>query len=103
MSVLFQDIMDIQKPKVTSKKEEVPFLKRLVAMIGSIFAPIIPAIICGGLIIGLKNIMDSVYFFDQGTKTLAQMYPLFFRMSEYLGLIGNAVFILCLSLLYGQL
>lgn len=36
-------------------------------VIAEVFAPIIPAIIVGGLILGFRNCIDSVYVFGDGT------------------------------------
>ncbi|MFR7442405.1 MAG: hypothetical protein ACLUUO_01455 [Sellimonas intestinalis] len=42
--------------------------------LGEIFAPLIPALICGGLILGFRNIIGEINFFEGGTKSLADMY-----------------------------
>ena len=95
VSLLYQDLMELYQP-VTSpqlkSEEKVPPFKKMMANLGAIFSPIIPAIICGGLVIGLENIIDSIYFFDQGTHTLAQISPFFLSLAELLKMIGNAVF-----------
>ncbi len=38
--------------------------------IAEIFAPLIPAIIVGGLILGFRNVIDSMYVFGDGTQPL---------------------------------
>ena len=45
-------------------------LQRIMSALGEIFAPIIPALICGGLILGFRNIIGEIAMFDG--KTLAQ-------------------------------
>ena len=45
-------------------------LQRIMNALGEIFAPIIPALICGGLILGFRNIIGEIAMFDG--KTLAQ-------------------------------
>lgn len=35
---------------------------------GEIFAPIIPALIVGGLILGFRNVIDSMAIVENGTK-----------------------------------
>lgn len=95
VSLLYQDLMQLYQPDILAQpisREKVHPLKKIMANLGGIFSPIIPAIICGGLVIGLENIIDSIYFFDQGTHTLAQISPIFHTVAELLGLIGNAVF-----------
>ncbi|WP_041140030.1 PTS trehalose transporter subunit IIBC [Beduini massiliensis] len=95
VSLFYQDFMQLYQPNVSvslTSQEKVPPLKKIMANLGAIFAPIIPAIICGGLVIGLENIIRDIRFFDQGTHSLAQISPFFHRLGQLLGLIGNAVF-----------
>ena len=35
-------------------------LQKIIGNLGEIFAPIIPALICGGLILGFRNVIDSI-------------------------------------------
>ncbi len=42
-------------------------LQRIVTALAEIFAPLIPAIITGGLILGFRNCIDSLYLFEGGT------------------------------------
>ena len=67
-------------------------LQKAVGAIAEIFAPIIPAIIAGGLILGFRNIIDSLYLFENGTKTLVQMSQFWAGVDSFLWLIGEAVF-----------
>ncbi len=67
-------------------------LQRAVAVIAEIFAPIIPAIIVGGLILGFRNCIDALYLFEDGTKTLVEISPFWAGMDKFLWLIGEAVF-----------
>ena len=39
-------------------------LQRAMGVLGEIFAPLIPALISGGLILGFRNIIGEVNFFD---------------------------------------
>lgn len=41
-------------------------LQRIMSNLGEIFAPIIPALICGGLILGFRNIIGEINFFEIG-------------------------------------
>ena len=45
----------------------------MIAALAEIFAPLIPAIITGGLILGFRNCIDSLYLFENGTKTLCDI------------------------------
>ena len=65
-------------------------LQRVMSALGEIFAPIIPALICGGLILGFRNIIGEIAMFDG--KTLAQTSQFWQGMYQFLWLIGEAVF-----------
>lgn len=67
-------------------------LQRAVAVVAEIFAPIIPAIIVGGLILGFRNVIDAMYLFENGTKTLVEISTFWASMDKFLWLIGEAVF-----------
>uniref|UniRef100_UPI00359CAAE8 PTS system trehalose-specific EIIBC component n=1 Tax=Faecalicatena contorta TaxID=39482 RepID=UPI00359CAAE8 len=67
-------------------------LQRAVAAIAEIFAPLIPAIIVGGLILGFRNCIDSLYLFENGTKTLCDISQFWSGIDNFLWLIGEAVF-----------
>lgn len=68
------------------------FLQRAVAVVAEIFAPLIPAIITGGLILGFRNCIDQLYLFEDGTKTLVEISRFWAGMDGFLWLIGEAVF-----------
>ena len=67
-------------------------LQRAAAIAAEIFAPLIPAIITGGLILGFRNCIDSLYIFENGTKTLVELIQFWAGMDHFLWLIGEAVF-----------
>lgn len=52
--------------KDAAKQNQNP-IQRAMTVIAEVFAPIIPAIIVGGLILGFHNCIDSVYVFGDGT------------------------------------
>lgn len=56
-----------------ASKSNQTWLQRLMGNLGEIFAPLIPALICGGLILGFRNVIDSIQMFENGTKTLVQI------------------------------
>lgn len=66
--------------------------QRGAAIAAEIFAPLIPAIITGGLILGFRNCIDSLYIFENGTKTLVELSQFWAGMDHFLWLIGEAVF-----------
>ncbi len=67
-------------------------LQRIMSNFGEIFAPIIPALICGGLILGFRNVIGSINFFENGTKTLIDISVFWHGVHDFLWLIGEAVF-----------
>lgn len=77
--------------KQAAKKNQ-SILQRMVTAIAEIFAPLIPAIIVGGLILGFRNCIDSLYLFENGTKTLCDISQFWSGIDSFLWLIGEAVF-----------
>ena len=77
--------------KQAAKKNQNP-LQRIVTALAEIFAPLIPAIITGGLILGFRNCIDSLYLFENGTKTLCDISQFWSGVDSFLWLIGEAVF-----------
>lgn len=67
-------------------------LQKLMGDLGEIFAPIIPALICGGLILGFRNVIDQIAMFENGTKTLVEISQFWAGVDSFLWLIGEAVF-----------
>ena len=49
-------------------------MQRMLSAIAEIFAPLIPAIIVGGLILGFRNCIDSLYLFENGTKKIGRAH-----------------------------
>lgn len=68
------------------------WLQRMMSNLGEIFAPLIPALICGGLILGFRNIIGEINFFADGTKSLADISQFWAGVYSFLWLIGEAVF-----------
>lgn len=77
--------------KAAAKQNQNP-LQRAMTNISEIFAPLIPAIIVGGLILGFRNCIDSIYLFENGTKTLCDISQFWSGVDSFLWLIGEAVF-----------
>lgn len=77
--------------KQAAKKNQ-NILQRIVTALAEIFAPLIPAIITGGLILGFRNCIDSLYLFENGTKTLCDISQFWAGIDSFLWLIGEAVF-----------
>lgn len=65
--------------------------QRVVGTLGEIFAPLIPALVCGGLVLGFRNVIGEIGFFE-GDLSLADKYQFWAGMYSFLWLIGEAVF-----------
>lgn len=68
------------------------WIQKLMSNLGEIFAPIIPALICGGLVLGFRNVIDGIDLFENGTKTLIEISQFWAGVDSFLWLIGEAVF-----------
>ena len=86
-------IEGVSKEAVKSAaKQNQSTLQRVMSALAEIFAPIIPALITGGLILGFRNCIDSLYLFENGTKTLCDLSQFWAGLDSFLWLIGEAVF-----------
>ncbi len=77
--------------KQAAKKNQ-NVMQRVITALAEIFAPLIPAIITGGLILGFRNCIDSLYLFENGSKTLCDISQFWAGIDSFLWLIGEAVF-----------
>ena len=73
-------------------KSNMNFIQKVMANIAEIFAPLIPAIIVGGLILGFRNIIGEIKMFEDGTKTLIEISQFWAGVHRFLWLIGEAIF-----------
>lgn len=76
----------------SAAKQNQNALQKVMSVLAEIFAPLIPAIITGGLILGFRNCIDSIYFFENGTKTLCNISQFWSGVDSFLWLIGEAIF-----------
>ena len=76
----------------SAAKQNQTTAQRIMSALAEIFAPLIPAIITGGLILGFRNCIDSLYLFENGTKTLCDISQFWAGIDSFLWLIGEAVF-----------
>ena len=77
--------------KAAAKTGQNP-VQRIMGALGEIFAPLIPALICGGLILGFRNVIGEINFFAGGTQSLADISQFWAGTYQFLWLIGEAVF-----------
>ena len=73
-------------------KSQQNVIQKIMSTMGEIFAPIIPALIVGGLILGFRNVIDSMAIVENGTKTLCEVSQFWTGVDQFLWLIGEAVF-----------
>ena len=86
-------IEGVSKDAVKSAaKQNQNVVQRIMTALAEIFAPLIPAIIVGGLILGFRNCIDSLYLFENSTKTLCDISQFWSGVDHFLWLIGEAVF-----------
>ena len=73
-------------------KSQQNVIQKIMSTMGEIFAPIIPALIVGGLILGFRNVIDSMAIVENGTKTLCEVSQFWAGVDQFLWLIGEAIF-----------
>ena len=84
-------VSGVSKSEVKSmSKQNQNLLQRLMTSIAEIFAPLIPAIVVGGLILGFRNVIDSMEIF--GGATLVSQSQFWAGVDHFLWLLGEAVF-----------
>ena len=89
----FAGIEGVSKDAVkAAAKTNQSVIQRIMGTLGEIFAPLIPALICGGLILGFRNVIGEINFFADGTQSLADVSTFWNGMYSFLWLIGEAVF-----------
>ena len=88
----YAGIEGVSKAAKAAAKTNQNVVQKMMGALGEIFAPLIPALICGGLILGFRNIIGEINFFENGTKSLADMYQFWEGTYNFLWLIGEAVF-----------
>ncbi|MGT2958310.1 PTS beta-glucoside transporter subunit EIIBCA [Streptococcus bovimastitidis] len=66
--------------------------QRVMTMLAEIFTPIIPAIIVGGLILGFRNLIDSVPWSFLDGKTVVEVSKFWAGVDAFLWLPGEAIF-----------
>lgn len=64
-------------------------LQRFIKMLSDIFVPIIPAIVAGGLLMGLNNLLTSQLF---GGRSLIEMYPQWAGLAAAINTFASAPF-----------
>ena len=68
------------------------WLQRAMTFLAEVFAPIIPAIIVGGLILGFRNILEGVPMSFLDGQTITEVSPFWAGVNAFLWLPGEAIF-----------
>ena len=95
VSEFYKDFVEISGVDGVSQNDtqtNQTWLQKMMGALGEIFAPLIPALICGGLILGFRNIIGEINFFNNGTQSLADISQFWAGTYSFLWLIGEAVF-----------
>ncbi len=86
-------IKDASKAEVKqAAKKNQNILQRIASGLAEIFAPLIPAIITGGLILGFRNILEGIAVFGNGSQTLVEISQVWSGINHFLWLLGEAIF-----------
>ncbi|RZI50016.1 PTS maltose transporter subunit IIBC, partial [Aeribacillus pallidus] len=67
-------------------------IQRLVKLLSDIFVPIIPAIVAGGLLMGINNVLTAKDLFIEG-KSLIDAYPEIADLAALINTFANAAFV----------
>ena len=86
-----KELLDIYNRLTYDQKEEKKgnALQRLVKLLSDIFVPIIPAIVAGGLLMGLNNILTAAMFHG---KSVIDLYPQWKGLATAINLFASAPF-----------
>ncbi|MFV0393583.1 MAG: PTS system trehalose-specific EIIBC component, partial [Coprobacillaceae bacterium] len=88
----FTRVSGIEGVSKDAAKSNQTTLQKLMSNLGEIFAPLIPALICGGLILGFRNVIGYIKFLEDGTKTIIEVSKFWNGVHHFLWLIGEAIF-----------
>lgn len=90
----YSDVKESSKDEVKSAAaaNNQNWLQRAMTFLAEVFAPIIPAIIVGGLILGFRNILEGVPMESLGGQTIAESSTFWNGVNAFLWLPGEAIF-----------
>ncbi|EPB0881676.1 PTS trehalose transporter subunit IIBC [Yersinia enterocolitica] len=84
-----QNEADKEQTKLAAR-QNMTWFERGISHFAEIFFPLLPALISGGLILGFRNVIGDIPM-SEG-QTLAQMYPAWKTIYDFLWLLGEAIF-----------
>lgn len=71
-------------------RHNMTLFERAISHFAEIFFPLLPALISGGMILGVRNILGDIPF--ENGQTLIQRYPTWQALYDFLWLLGEAIF-----------
>ena len=77
--------------KSAAKRNQNP-VQRVMTTLAEIFTPLIPALIVGGLLLGLQNVLGSIQFSNLGGKTMVEVSKFWEGVNEIVSVISGAIF-----------
>lgn len=77
--------------KSAAKSNQNP-VHRVMTTLAEIFTPLIPALIVGGLLLGLQNVLGSIQFSNLGGKTIVEVSKFWEGVNEIVSVISGAIF-----------
>ena len=77
--------------KSAAKRNQNP-VQRVMTTLAEIFTPLIPALIVGGLLLGLQNVLGSIQFSNLGGKTIVEISKFWEGVNEIVSVISGAIF-----------
>lgn len=86
-------VLGLEETPVTqdTNEKQGSLIQRAVKLLSDIFVPIIPAIVAGGLLMGINNVLTANGLFVEG-KTIIDLYPQMADISAMINMFANAAF-----------
>ncbi len=86
-------IEGVSKDAVKSAaKQNQNMLQRAIGVLAEIFAPLIPAIVVGGLLLGFRNVLEGIQFSGLDGHTIVEVSQFWSGVNSFLWLICEAIF-----------
>ena len=79
----------VERAPLPEEKQGSP-IQRFIKMFSDIFVPIIPAIVAGGLLMGINNVLTAAMF--EGGQSIIDMFPQFRDLATMINIFANAPF-----------
>lgn len=76
----------------SASKQNQNAIQKVIGILAEVFAPLIPAIVVGGLILGFRNIIGEIKFDSLDGQTIVQVSQFWKGTYDFLWLIGEAIF-----------